>query len=438
MALNHKHIVQIVIKNTSTLDFTIPIYWKIKQLHPTTKISILYCVFDKKEILRDATFFSDFCKEHGIQEYDFSDFTNHFTKHFRPILKTMFSSSKADKLSFFEIKAKLTRFNLNVIHDLMKLVFTRIEKLILKQWIHHSQILPFLDPDILFFDNRSVTNFIGRDEIYAFMYSHRIPTYLIPHAPHMRDPISEFCPFDEYGEALPSFCTFMVPFKYGTPWVGREDQKEQFFISGYPGLDNDWLEYCSTKEKKIDKINVLFIIRRFLAEGTRRKADIDPFIIDYEEFIRPLNLIKQSMQKSDKNVHLIIKPHPANNYHELEKIMKKLDVNSWEISHEPIYPLLKKIDIVCSLASTVLLIPAQANIPTIIFDTKLQRQIHKTWDKLEKLYGSMQFYLNDNDRFLPIFLNILENLDKPYIEKSIRESFEDKSAELNINRILEG
>lgn len=437
MAIINKHIVQIVIKNTSTLDFTVPLFWKIKKLHPDVRISILYCVFDKKEILRDSTYFSTFCKEHQIKEYDFSDFSKPFIKYLMPSLQLMFSSSKADKLSFFEIKAKLKRFNLNVIQDLMKLVITRIEKFILKRWIDHAQILPLLKPDILFFDNRSVTNFIGRDEIYTFMYDSRIPTYLIPHAPHMRDPISEFCPFDEHGDALPSFCTFMIPFKYGTPWVGRETQQKQFFISGYPGLDSDWLTYCSyPKEHKNGQINVLFIIRRFLAEGVQRKSDTDPFIIDYDEFIRPLYLIKQSIQKSEKNVHLIIKPHPANNYNELKKIMKKINIQSWEISHEPIYPLLKKIDVVCSLASTVLLIPAQANIPTIIFDTNLQRQIHETWDKLEQLYANMHFCLTDNEQFESVFLQILKSLDSSYLETSIREYFENKSAEQIINTIL--
>src|SRR2546430_64 len=68
------HILQIVIKNTSTMDFTLPLLWKIRQEAPRTKVSILYCVSDKRQIVRDGSYFSDFFKQSDIAEYDFGDF----------------------------------------------------------------------------------------------------------------------------------------------------------------------------------------------------------------------------------------------------------------------------------------------------------------------------------------------------------------------------
>ena len=426
------HILQIVIKNTSTLDFTIPLFWHIKRHDKNVKISILYCVFDKKEILRNSIFFTSFCRDYNIQVYDFSDFLKWKIHPLKKVLK----SSRIDRLTFFEIKNKLKNFNIDAFIDLGKLILYRVKLILLRQSINFNNILPKIAPDVIFFDNRNDTSFIGRDEIFSYLYSKKLPTYLIPHAPHMRDAISEFCPFDEKGDELPIFCKFMIPFKFGTPWIGREDKRGQFFISGYPGLDSEWLQYCkknSTDNGK--KINLLFIIRRFLPKGVERTEDTDIFIIDYEEFIGPLRLIKESISKTDKNIHLIIKPHPANNYKELEKVMRMEGIRSWEISHEPMYGLLSRVDLACSLASTVLLIPAMANIPTIIFDTKLQQKIHKKWNKLAELYCGMKFYLDDNSKFQEVFNDIVMNLDKNYTEKSVRKFFDDRSSIQIINRM---
>jgi hypothetical protein len=434
VTVNKKHIVQIVIKNTSTLDFTIPLFWHIKNHHKNVRISILYCVFDRKEILRNSFFFTDFCREYDIQVYDFSD----FLKWNNPLLKSVLKSVRNDRMTFFEIKNKLKNINIGAFVDLTKLILYKVKLIALRRSINFSSILPKISPDVVFFDNRNDTSFVGRSEIFSYLYNYKPPTYLIPHAPHMRDPISEFCSFDERGDELPDFCYFMIPFKYGTPWIGREEKKEQFFVSGYPGLDSDWLQYCGkidSESQNKDAINLLFIIRRFLPEGVKRTADTDIFIIDYEEFIGPLRLIKNSILKSGKNIHLIIKPHPANNYRELESVMKLEGIKSWEISHEPMYGLLSKVNVVCSLASTVLLIPAMANIPTIIFNTKLQKQIHSEWGRLKDLYTNMHFYLNKNNKFQSVFFEIVNNIDKEYNEKIIRELFEDSSSKNIVNKL---
>jgi len=428
------HIVQIVIKNTSTLDFTIPLFWHIRNNDQSIKISILYCVFDKREILRNSLFYTDFCRQHNIQLYDFSD----FLKWRAPLLRKFLRGSKIERMTFFEIRRKLKKGCVKSLFDLTKLILYKVKLTIQRRLVDFNNILPKIAPDIVFFDNRDNTRFIGRDSVFSYLYNQQVPTYLIPHAPHMRDAISEFCPFDEKGEALPNFCRFMIPFKHGTPWVGMEEKKGQFFISGYPGFDSDWIQYCTKGKANMGKegpISLLFIIRRFLPKGVKRAKDTDIFIIDYEEFIKPLRLIKSSMLLSGREIHLIIKPHPANNYNELQKVMEVEGIASWEISHEPIYGLLNRVDITCSLASTVLLVPALASIPTIIFDTSLQRTIHKTWDKLEDLYVNMQFYLRENDRFQSVLLDIIDKQHKGCDEQEIRKSFEDFSSSHIVSRI---
>ena len=70
------HVLQIVIKNTSTLDFSLPVLWGIRNRLPKAKISILYTFLNKDQILRGSEYMSDFCAENNINQYDLCDFLN--------------------------------------------------------------------------------------------------------------------------------------------------------------------------------------------------------------------------------------------------------------------------------------------------------------------------------------------------------------------------
>ena len=63
-----------MVMNTSTMDFSAPLFWKLRGKYPDIRISILYCYKDKRQILRYGKFFSEYYNKLGIREYDFSDF----------------------------------------------------------------------------------------------------------------------------------------------------------------------------------------------------------------------------------------------------------------------------------------------------------------------------------------------------------------------------
>ena len=68
------NILFIVQKDTSELDFIVPLVWKIKKDSPSVNMSVLYAVINKKMILRKSTFYSGFFSKHQVAEYDLGDF----------------------------------------------------------------------------------------------------------------------------------------------------------------------------------------------------------------------------------------------------------------------------------------------------------------------------------------------------------------------------
>ena len=67
-------ILVIVVKNTSMLDFLLPVLWKIRSSHKDVKVSVLYCQTSKYKILRDTRYYSGKLNEWRVEEYDLVDF----------------------------------------------------------------------------------------------------------------------------------------------------------------------------------------------------------------------------------------------------------------------------------------------------------------------------------------------------------------------------
>ena len=320
----------------------------------------------------------------------------------KKLFRRVFKGSYTDKRSFFEIKKNLKKGRFWVIGDLLLLAYYRFFYLFIRKFVDFASIMPFFDPDVILLDNRAKSDFPGRDVIFSYMYKVKRKVVLIPHAPHYRDPVSEFCPFDEKGESFPSFCEHWMPMKYGEPWkaIGLDRPDNRFVYSGYPGFDEEWLTFCKSRTEKKEKTKrILFIIRRFLDKGIERTDDVDYYILDFEDFYKPLLLIKEVMQELE-DVELIIKAHPSNNYRKLVNVVKQSGIKNWTITYESIYALLGLVDVVVSLPSTILLVPAMAGIPTILVMNKLQFRINERWPVLCELYLNM-YYKVDRISDLP-------------------------------------
>jgi hypothetical protein len=395
-------ILKIVIKNSSTLDFSLPLFRVMKANDPSIEIIILYCVFNKNEILRHSEFYKKEFDKLEIRQIDLFQYS--FVKNIIPNFNVIISS-KFDNLPLSEIFHKLANFKLKYIFNfLLKIVDYFLRKVIEKS-IKFDWILPSINPDIILFDNRNGYNFPGRNSIYNYMYHKKKPVFLIPHAPHMRDAFSEFCEFDEFGDELPQFCHFLVPLKYGTPWIGRENKKKQFIVSGYPGLDKSWLSYCKKCKKsehfqKIynnDKKYIIFSMRRYLSPGVKRDDNTDDYVLSYDEMIDALLILEKFIKKIKYEGLIILKPHPSNNFNDIKQLMKNVPLIDYIISKESIYAHLHHALLLYSLPSTVSLVTAFAGIPTIIVDGRLQKTINQNWVILKEIYEMSSFTININN-----------------------------------------
>jgi hypothetical protein len=333
-----------------------------------------------------------------------------------------------------------------LISSLYQSIASYLESRMTSRMVDLASILPTINPQIILFDNRHLANFPGRNEIYDWMYKHKVKVGLLPHAPHLRDPVSEFCPFDEKGEWLPNFCEFWVPLKFGTPWIQIPDRRSQFYITGYPGLDSEWLTWCrdgAGSPKNIRKpqepLRCLFIMRRYLPEGDIRPEGIDPYIIDFDDFYRPLKASLEAFKELGVDVKIILKPHPANNYTILASDLRRLGVKNWEISHESIYSLLSQVDLVIGLFSTVLLVPAMAGIPTILISTGLQKYIHAEWPLLGELYTSLRGFVANELEIKGVLREAIRQIHSGTNGEDvsvIRQYYEDGSVERVLERCL--
>jgi hypothetical protein len=449
------NVLQIVIKNTSTMDFTVPVLKEIKEKNQNINVSVLYCVMSRGNILRKSTFWDKQFEDSNIVQIDYCNHLKWPWTIFEKVIRKFFSGSKHEKIYIREVwrlyiinakKASIVGFIiyllkeysiLEIFGSLAQTTISFIERLGVRRLVDISKILPAIKPDFILFDNRALINFPGRDEIYQWMYRNKVKVGLLPHAPHLRDPLSEFCPFDEKGEALPDFCEFWVPLKFGTPWLMIPKRKDQFYLTGYPGLDSEWLSWCKDgmgEGKSLrgprEPIRCLFVMRRYLPKGEKRPDGMDPYIIDYEEFANIIKSLIGSFNNLGLNVNLILKPHPANSYKILKKDLLRMGVKNWEISQDSIYQCLSKIDLVVGLFSTVLLIPAMAGIPTILIKTKLLTTVHSEWPFLEEIYSNMPYYvehINNLSMMLERAIKSIESEPDKLEIMRLRNYYEDGS-----------
>lgn len=385
----------VVTKNTSTMDYVLPLFWHLRQQRPDVKISCLYLHTNRHSILKKASFYSQFLASLGVQEYDFSDFANY-------------------SLIWNSLPSK------------WKLKLTSLKK-----------ILPHFNPDIIFFANHSQTNFSGRHKIFSYMYREKRPVVLLPHGVHNISIADDFMPFDEQDQLLPSFCDYWLPYAEEKPWLkllNRPwlyatperlaecpedntppfDLEQQFPYIGYPGLDSHWMDYVFSDSFKPfayqpqraanpRALNLYFFLRPFLAKGARRVAKHDAFQVTYNDILFYIGLVQKAIAQAPVPINLVLKPHPSSNHRELLEALKASGVENFEITSESNYALLPTCDIAIGLYSTSLLLPAMAGIPSLIINSPTQVYVHR-WDKMKDLYENLSFYVA-RPKELPAFLN---------------------------------
>lgn len=433
------HILQIVIKNTSTLDFSLPVLWGLRRRYPDARISILYTSLNKNQILRNSQFMANFCVENNIRQYDLCDFLITDSLWLSHFLRRAFSHSYSDKLGFKELLKAGVGNSISAIKAFIVGFLKPIENTVSRLFVNNEQILNRLDPDIVLFDNRSAYPFSGRDEIYRYFEAHKKPVVLLPHAPHYIDSTSEFCRFDEYNENLmPAYTEHWMPFKYGEPWKVAPAHRDQFMNIGYPGLDSRWWEYISSGQQGNTTTRCLIMGRKFLAEGEKRPPEFDEFTLDYEEAARFYAMVGKAVRDAGIEIEVVVKPHPSSSEPANREILSKAGIDNYTISYDSFYDLLPSIDIVVAQFTTALSLPIAYGIPTIVVETKLQHYVHRRWPLLADYYLKLQYYSHPSE--VPAVLRRLLNMtnvhDKSFADRRLlREFFDDNALDLAIQRL---
>lgn len=411
-----RHILLMVIKNISALDYSLPLLWKIRRADPRARVSVLYCVLSRRKILRRSSFYSRVLGDIGAAEYDFADFLQAPFSLATGLWRRLCGRSSWDSPAYKGFRGGLLRRS----GRRAQRVLNWCEGFLAHR-VDHARVLTTLDPDVILFDNRGRTEFVGREHFYEYFERTGKRIFLLPHAPHHTG-TTAFTPFDERGEALPNYCEFWMPFLHDRTWEVVPQRREQFRRVGYPGLDAEWLAWlrgngaAATGEPALSvgagrPLRCLFIIRKFLRPGKKRPAGHDAYIFENEEFARYLRLVREAIAGCGREVELVLKPHPSNDYLSCRRELEASGIARWRITHESVYAEVPRCDLVISLYSTTLLIPAMAGIPVILLHSRIQDEIHQ-WAEMKELYAGLRYYLAEPERLPETMREVVKALDR--------------------------
>jgi hypothetical protein len=413
-------------KDTSELDFIVPLIWRIKKDNRSANISVLYGVINKKMILRKSTFYSDFFSKHKIKEYDLGDFMFKSLPSLRNYLKRKFSFSYWDGVSKTGLQG------------VIKKGFKRIIKCIDHIMISlpdYEDIFSSFQPDIIFFALRSYRTPM-KQKFFNHTYRAAKPVVLYPQGAFASTGSYEV----SYGKrknagnrALPEFCEVWYSFSKEITSERYPLSKDQFHYVGYPGLDREWLDSLSPiydgNAKR--RLRCLFIIRKFVRNNR------DDWVFDYEEFMQIARATIDSLRKTGIEITLVVKPHPSNDFKEVEDVLSLLEYDDFEITYESIYQVIAQCDFVISISSTVMLIPVIYGLPVIFLNSSVKETFER-WKPMKDLFSNLQFYVEDlkdlDDMVNKVVSALrngisLENLTKKDIQH-FREFFPDGSLDL--------
>ena len=394
------NILMIVIKGNATLDYATPLLWKISAREKNANISVLYCSISRNTILKNASYYSKVYEHCDILEYDFADFIQGPFRFLKGTWRTLLSESNWDSVGWKRFLDKLP-FG-NHISSRVTLLLKSLD-IILSKRVSFEKILPHFNPDVVLFDNRTTTNFHGRNRFYDCFAQQKPKIVLLPHAP-LHSGTYAMIPFDEKGEDLPDYCDYWMPYKYERTSELIPQQKDQFAYVGYPGMDSEWIKWLQSysgifsdnnirNSENSTNLKCLFVIRKF-RDYDDPLTDFDDYRYSYDEFMYYLNLVKSSLADLGQNVDVIVKPHPSNSMKSLKGALKVAGIKNWKIMTDSLYSALNEIDFIISLYSTAPFTLAASGIPVVWLNSRVQSVAHRDEMKPE-LFSGFEYYLDD-------------------------------------------
>jgi hypothetical protein len=433
-------ILQIVSKNTSVTDFTAPIFWGLKKRQIKSDILIIYCVGDKRRILRQSKFLSNLFFDCGIHQFDYLDIIDFKSLFFENVLRFVSKTNYSIQLHY-KIKAtsRWTDFPC-LFRSFAGRALRRLSTLLdiwLAKKIDFERFLIEWEPDVIMLDNRENSDFPGAKQFLDQIFRLPKPKLVIPHAPHFVDPFYAFSRIHPFGKEFYPECEVWLPFKRSEPDRKYPSLKHHFKYIGYPGLDEEWINFCKPNRiRKVESVRCLYVGRKFLNKNIKRPEGYDFVTMDYASVLADLLVIKNAFKKLNIKMDFIFKPHPSSSYKLVEEVLKQASFDSWSITNEPIYSEMKSCDVVVSSYSTAVLVTAVAGIQTVLFNSEIQREVNNSWKALESLYGGLSYVIDAEnlEDVLNSGLNSREGVNKD--RRHVRNFFPDGAIDRSIDRLL--
>ncbi len=389
------NILQIVLTNTSTLDTSLPALWYLRNQHPEAQITILYCVSNRSQVLREATYFDEFCVTNQIKQLDLVDLLK-MPRAIRSLWRKVFSASANDA---FPLRGLLRDprliFSSAPLHVATGLR-SKIEAALGERLIDSARISALLDPDVVLFDLREKTQFYGRKSVFDLLSARQPLTLLMPHAPHNITPYEDVASFDEEGEYFPTFCRYWIPFKHSRASELMPDRADDFIDLGYPAFDSAWMAHLKTLSSRRTTTKRCLVMLRNFFDKDQPTPEGEWFTVSYEDTVRFVNRLADASRELGQAVEFIVKPHPKASQLRVAELLRGTRLANWTISYEPFYKQLNEIDLVVSPYTTSLLITQMFGIPSILVEDELQAYVNR-WEVLGDIYTNLSLYCRQAD-----------------------------------------
>jgi hypothetical protein len=400
-------ILGLVVKHIGSLEFMIPLLVDLRERHPGAEIVILLCAHTRSMMLRGSGFYESVARRHAIRIADLCDTVSGRRSVLAPLARMACLHGWSDHVERTSPVGKAAArmeqagqgFLLKVLETADPAAFVR-----------HFR------PDIVLFGNMGA-EYPGRQALLDALEDSCGRLFLVPHAPTYYQ-LDDFVSYDKTrGDVLPARAEYWNNFPHSRPDLRMPAQAGQFHYTGYPGLDAAWLRRCRPAGVPSSRrLKCLFLIRMFTGLGSGRSEKSSPEVYDGEEMARIRDVVAGAINTCGRDVEVIIKPHPANNYRTLAAAFKGSFTGPWRVSYESVYGLLRDCDLVISLWTTALFMPAMAGVPVLLLNSSVQQYIHGRWDVMRDLYTGLQHYLQDPQELPERLSSVLGTVDKQRAE----------------------
>lgn len=377
-------IVQILIKNTSTLDFSIPVLIELKKRGHEV---ILIDLCRNKNSL--SSLYADLINEYDIVSISREDLLPKASQYILRFLDQIELRRAPIRLAeFLAAEKRITKVLIfvtknfrSIFLNILCIFFYKYSSLLRGPALRLSALLD--ECDVILWDHRTSTSFYFDDYIISHLNDYSGEIFLVPHAPHMRDPFTEiYLPITGY---LNENYNYLLPLNWSDNDIVYSSHDARFLHCGYPGFDESWRAEVESRSQQKHVGTVLILMRPFSDESINDRYEIDHYVLSYSETVDWLLACREQIGTDVERIH--IKLHPSNSKKAVAKLLQDINFpGEVEILNEDIFMSVAKVDTVYGFYSTTLLISSSFGCKTYCMRTSLVDRSFCDWPILEQVY----------------------------------------------------